>query len=89
MDEALLSQGTARGATDPWTSRLAERRAALPEPTKRPPRKDTLTKAARYEQLARDAELSGKPAVARLHWQVAAKLGSSVAKQRLVELASR
>lgn len=89
MDEALLREGTARGATDPWTPRLAERRAALPESTKQVPREDTLAKAARYERLARDAEGNHKPIVARLHWQRAAKLGSTMAKQRLVELAAR
>jgi hypothetical protein len=89
MDEALLRDGMTRGATDPWTPRLAERRAALPEAMKRPPREDTHAKAARYELLARDAEANRKPAVARLHWQMAAKFGSAVAKQRLMELASR
>jgi hypothetical protein len=44
---------------------------------------DPLVKAARFEQMARQAEANGKSGVARLHWQMAAKYGSTVAQDKL------
>ncbi|HET6425373.1 MAG TPA: hypothetical protein VFG20_16920 [Planctomycetaceae bacterium] len=88
MDEALLAGAVGR-ANDPWTPRLNERRAAEPVATKATPREDTTGKAARYEQLAREAEAKGKPAIARMHGQMAAKFGSPVAQQKLTALAAR
>lgn len=88
MDEALLA-GAPDANRDPWTPRLNERRAAQPASTKAAPPEDTAGKAARYEQLARDAEAKGKLSVARMHWQMAAKFGSSVARQKLTALAAR
>ena len=87
MDEALLA-GTANSTSDAWTSRLQERRAALTMGAVPLPPEDTSGKAARYERLAREAESKGKSTVARMHWNLAAKFGSTVAKQRLTELAS-
>lgn len=86
MDEALLAQGThLSNESDPWSARLNERRAAYSRGVVSIPAEDTKAKAARYEQLARDAEANRKSSVARLHWQMAAKLGSSLAQQRLAE----
>jgi hypothetical protein len=90
MDEALLNQG--RGVNDvvsPYAARLAARRgqsvgsagqAAAP-----PERPDSAAQAARFEQLARDAEAKGKPSLARLHWQMAAKHGSVAATAQLAK----
>ncbi len=89
MDEALLAGASNRDRVDPWTPRMAERRAALPGAAKSLPRDAGVSDAARYERLARDAEAHGKEAVARLHWKMAAKLGSSTAQQRLTEIAAR
>lgn len=87
MDESLLA-GAANSARDPWTPRLDERRAAIPAGKAASSQDDTSDKAARYVKLAREAESKGKASVARMHWNLAAKFGSAVAKQRLVELAS-
>lgn len=87
MDEALLAQGRPHDEeADPWSSRLAERRAATRFGVTSHPASESKVKAARYEQLARDAEAKQKPSTARLHWQMAAKLGSSIAEQRLANL---
>lgn len=87
MDEALLA-GTANSQRDAWSPRLEERRAAIPTGITASRIEDTSEKAARYVRLAREAESKGKGSVARMHWNLAAKFGSTVAKQRLTELAS-
>lgn len=40
-------------------------------------------KAANFERLAKQAESNGKAGVAKLHWQMAAKYGSSLAQDKL------
>jgi hypothetical protein len=40
-------------------------------------------KAANFERLARQAESAGKAGVAKLHWQMAARYGSTLAKDKL------
>ena len=88
MDEALLSQDASTGdVRDPWSARLNERRAATLRGVAQVPGESDAPKAARYEQLARDAEVKRKMSIARLHWQMAAKLGSSIAQKRLAESA--
>jgi hypothetical protein len=42
-----------------------------------------VEKAANFERMARQAEAAGKSGVAKLHWQMAAKHGSSVAIEKL------
>ncbi len=42
-----------------------------------------IDKAANFERLARQAEKAGKIGVAKLHWQMAAKYGSTVARDQL------
>ncbi len=87
MDEALLAQGTSASAdSDPWSARLNERRAAAPRGVVSISREDNKAQVVRYEQLAREAEVKRKPSLARLHWQMAAKLGSAIAPQRLAAL---
>lgn len=44
--------------------------------------------ARRFEELARSALARGKPGVARLHWQMAAKYGSSAADEWLTQAAA-
>lgn len=87
MDEALLAQGTIADAErDVWSARLNARRsrsAGLVSASQPVDRGDI---AGRYEQLARDAERRSQVSLARLHWQVAAKNGSSIAQQRLRDL---
>jgi hypothetical protein len=91
MDQALLNQGRNPAANDvaPYAARLAARRgqsvesagqAAIP-----PERPDSAGQAARFEQLARDAEARGKASLARLHWQMAAKHGSAAATAQLTK----
>lgn len=43
----------------------------------------TLEKITRFEKLAQQAEIAGKVGVAKLHWQMAAKHGSSLARAKL------
>lgn len=46
-------------------------------------------RAARFEHLGRKAERAGKPGVARLHYRMAVKYGSEIARRELAELADR
>ncbi len=87
MDEALLNQGpTTPSESDMWSARLNQRRAQSNAGVNSAVVEDTASQAARYEQLAREAESRRKFSIARMHWQVAAKLGSPVARQRLTAL---
>ena len=49
------------------------------------PRTEALPaeKAANFERLARQAESAGKTGVAKLHWQMAARYGSTLAQEKL------
>lgn len=86
MDEALLhSRPVARGNA----SRAAVSQDLLRSPTQRATQTPTASlkeKSTRFEQLALDAERAGKPGVAKLFWQSAAKCGSAKAEKRLAEL---
>lgn len=42
-----------------------------------------VDKAANFERLAKQAESNGKLGVAKLHWQMAAKYGSTLAQEKL------
>ncbi len=89
MDEALLNQGAAFDQLDEngFSMRLRARRAPSETRSRLETAAEVTNKAARYEHLAREAEASRKLSLARLHWQVAAKHGSTVALQRLAALA--
>jgi hypothetical protein len=93
MDEAILAQGRSSADDDiaPYAARLTARRQIGTEPAiaKSATPVDRTAQAARSEQLARDAEANGKPAVARLHWQMAAKHGSLTATSKLAERSVR
>lgn len=79
MDEALLAsapetQPARREPRQTGTRTLPPQSVATLPPAE---------KAAQFERLARQAEAAGKPSVARLHWQMAARYGSSVAREQL------
>ena len=79
MDEAILNSvpdsprqpgmGVRRGRSE---AEVAPREAV-----------SAIDKAANFERLARQAETAGKMGVAKLHWQMAAKYGSTVARDQL------
>ena len=85
MDEALLNSGnsdssTSKNSISSKFIRSKEREKSV-DPIVTP-----AEKAVKFEQLARKADEAGKPGVAKLHWQVAAKYGSKLAETRLAEL---
>ena len=87
MDEAILSSVADRPEA---ASRFTRHAAAIQGERAEPPRemvRETETRGARadrFEQLARKAEAENRAGVAKLHWQMAAKYGSTAARQRLV-----
>lgn len=94
MDEALLATGIADDAVGmaDYSARLSSRFGRLAEPRSSAKgaapadRLDTEAEACRFEGLARAAEAKGKPNVAKLHWQMAAKHGSKLAQQALTQM---
>jgi len=89
MDEALLSQGDSPITDNAWISRLQSRAAGTRHggPPSPAVTVDAAAQSRRFEQLAIAAEAKGKPSLARLHWQMAAKYGSDQARQRLEQTA--
>jgi hypothetical protein len=85
MDEAILNSGPSESSTSKSSigSRLV-RSKGQEQPVD--PIASPAEKASKFEQLARKADEAGKPGVAKLHWQVAAKYGSKLAETRLAEL---
>ncbi len=93
MDEALLATGIADDAAGiaEYSARLNSRFGRLAEPRSSAKatsteRVDAESEARRFEALARAAEAKGKPSVAKLHWQMAAKHGSKLAQQSLTQM---
>jgi hypothetical protein len=85
MDEALLNQAPSISSSriDPRIFGRLNRQTATSNVASRPlPRMDIAREA---EQMARQAEERGKPGVARLHWQRAARHGSMIAARQLSE----
>ena len=79
MDEAILN--SVPDTSVPLVIRprsMAADRDAAPR-AEAPP----AEKAANFERLARQAESAGKTGVAKLHWQMAAKYGSTLARETL------
>ncbi len=87
MDEALLNSRPAGSES---------RRSSVDFPANRPAREPLADREAtpeiaisptekvrQHEELARKAELAGKKGVAKLHWQMAAKYGSTIAEKHL------
>jgi hypothetical protein len=92
MDEAILGMdGPSTDEGFPHASRLAARRAgqSTVAPIATPSRVDAGAQVAKFERLAREAEDKGKPSVARLHWQMAARHGSLTAKAKLADRSAR
>jgi hypothetical protein len=85
MDEAILNSGSSSssssvGRTVPGFVKKSSGREAEPVA------ESQVEKAIKFEQLARKADEAGKPGVAKLHWQMAAKYGSKAAAEHLAEL---
>ena len=79
MDEAILNS-----VPDSPVSLSIRRRDVLAELGT--PQHDVVTlaeKAMKFERLAQQAEAAGKSGVARLHWQMAARHGSTLAQAKL------
>lgn len=85
MDEALLNSGPSESNISIRSINLTLVRSKEREQPVDPVA-SSADKAAKFEQLARKAVEAGKPGVAKLHWQVAAKYGSKLAETRLAEL---
>jgi hypothetical protein len=79
MDEAILNS-----VPDSPVPPSIRRRDALAEPEVAQRDVESPTeKAAKFERLARQAEAAGKSGVARLHWKMAARYGSTLAEAKL------
>ena len=76
MDEAILNS-VGRSAGTERTSSSASLEVVTSPAEKR----------KKFEDLAQKAEAAGKDKLAKLHWQMAAKYGSSNAEKRLAKLA--
>ena len=80
MDEAILN------SVPDSPSPLMLRPRSMTADREVAPRAEPLPaeKAANFERLARQAESAGKTGVAKLHWQMAAKYGSTLAHEKLL-----
>ncbi len=86
MDAALLSSAPGRPSKlDPRITHRLKSRGPLSE-TKAEETASLRDLATEAERLAEQAEARGKPGVAKLHWQRAARHGSSRAAERLIAL---
>lgn len=74
MDEALLNSVP----DSPSPSAIRGGSRMQPAETVSP-----AEKATKFERLALQAEAAGKPGLAKLHWQVAAKYGSKLANEKV------
>jgi hypothetical protein len=79
MDEAILNSTPDSVVMPSIRSRSSE--PELDVATRQIP--SAVEKAVRFERLARQAESSGRAGVAKLHWQMAAKYGSTLALDKL------
>lgn len=79
MDEAILNSVPDSSAP------LMLRPRSMAADREVAPRAEPLPaeKAANFERLARQAESAGKTGVAKLHWQMAARYGSTLAQEKL------
>lgn len=98
MDEYLLNQASplpSYGMTPYATHAYSEISRGTPPVAgalKSSPEQQEVTglqKAAKYLELGLQAEQDGKPGVARLHYQMAARHGSEEASQKLTELQAK
>lgn len=79
MDEAILNSVP----DSPLQPEIGVRRARSEQEFAPREVTSSVGKAANFERLARQAETAGKAGVAKLHWQMAAKYGSTVARDHL------
>lgn len=79
MDEAILSSVPDSPVPVTMRSRTVEPDRNVVANDQR----SLIEKANNFERMARQAEAAGKTGVARLHWQMAAKYGSTVAQSKL------
>lgn len=86
MDEAILKSVPDRSEPK---SRFARHASAIRSSNRESSNEPThdaesvTERAAKFERLARKAESENRPGVAKLHWQMAAKYGSAIARERL------
>jgi hypothetical protein len=80
MDEAILNSTPTSSAGR--STRVPSKEFEVRSPTERSPSE----KAAHFERLALRAEEQGRFSVAKLHWTMAAKYGSVVAKVRVTKV---
>ncbi len=87
MDEAILNSVPDRPQS---SSPFARHAAAINRSTAESPQEtareteSAAERVAKFERLARKAEAENRPGVAKLHWQMAAKYGSTIARERFV-----
>jgi hypothetical protein len=84
MDEALLNSASSSAEPRRAGTGMTSLKA-VPQPPAEPVA-SPAEKASKFEQLARKADEAGKPGVAKLHWQMAAKYGSKAAEEKLAEM---
>lgn len=88
MDEAILNSVPGRTETSSPFARHAAAinasRADRPRESRPTESESSADRAAKFERLALKAEDEHRPGVAKLHWQMAAKYGSTTARERLL-----
>ena len=87
MDEAILNSVPDQPESSTTFTRHANavrssRANRLHEPVRETP--STAERASLFERLARKAELENRPGAAKLHWQMAAKYGSAIAREQSI-----
>ncbi len=86
MDEAILNSVPDRAPpTSPFARHAASIERSCADRSQEPVREteSTAERAAKFERLARKAEAEKRLGVAKLHWQMAAKYGSAIAREQL------
>jgi hypothetical protein len=87
MDEAILNSVPDRPVSSSSFARHAAAIRSAGEETRREPPQEAESladRAVKFERLALKAEADKRLGVAKLHWKMAAKYGSSMARERLV-----
>lgn len=87
MDEAILNSVPDRPMSSSSFARHAAAIRSAGEETRRESSRQAESlaeRAAKFERLARKAEAENRPGVAKLHWKMAAKYGSTLARERLL-----
>lgn len=86
MDEAILNSVPDRSEPKSPFARHASAIRNSDQGSSNEPARDAESvaeRAAKFERLARKAESENRLSVAKLHWQMAAKYGSAIARERL------